>query len=289
MYQATVLRIKNVRPHPNADRVLLATCQGNQVVVGINTQEDDIGVYFPSDGVLSDDFCKNNNLFRHSELNKDPEAKPGMFDTNCRVRAQKFRQEKSDGFFVSLDHFDYLSKNERGFLVEGLQFTHLGKTEICSKFLNKETLRVLRERQLKKTRTAKTSTMFKEHFDTSHFGANVHKFGKGQYIIITEKLHGCVTGDTIIDTLELGKIKIKEIVENRLDVRIKAMDTNTNEIVYVPIDNYYFLANDGEWYEIELEDGKKITITGNNPVWLPDLNCYRRVDELDGGEYLLIN
>ena len=41
--------------------------------------------------------------------------------------------------------------------------------------------------------------------------------------------------------------------------------------------------------EIELEDGTKLTITGNNPVWLPTLNCYRRVDELKQGDYVLMS
>lgn len=49
------------------------------------------------------------------------------------------------------------------------------------------------------------------------------------------------------------------------------------------------IPEDGEWYEIELEDGRKITITGNNPVWIPELNAYRRVDELNGDEFLLID
>lgn len=190
MYQATVLRIKNVRAHPNADRVLLATCHGNQVVVGMDTKENDLGVYFPSDGVLSQEFCRQNNLYRHAELNKDPEAKPGMFDDNGRVRAQKFRGEISDGFFVSLRYFSFLKKSEQELLKEGFEFTELGKTEICSKYINKETARILRESKGKKVKTAKSSVMFKEHFDTSHFGANLHKFGPKQWIIITEKLHG---------------------------------------------------------------------------------------------------
>lgn len=219
MYQATVLRIKNIRTHPNADRVLLATCEGNQVVVGIDTKEGDLGVYFPSDGVLSEDFCRSNNLFRKPELNKDPGAKPGMFDINCRVKAQKFRQEKSDGFFVPLTHFDYLSKSERALLVEGFQFTHLGKTEICSKFLNKATLHALRERQLKKSRTAKTSTMFKEHFDTSHFGAKTHLFGRGQYITITEKLHG--TSFRVGHVLVNKKLRWIDRVAMKLGIDVK--------------------------------------------------------------------
>jgi len=190
MYQASVLKIKNVRVHTNADKVLLGTCQGNQVVVGLDTKEDDLGVYFPSDGVLSAEFCKNNNLYRHPELNKNPDAKPGMFDSNGRVRAQKFRGEISDGFFVPFSYFSFLKRSEQELLKEGFDFDTLGKTEICSKYINKETARILRETKAKKTKTAKSSVMFKEHFDTSHFGANVHKFGKGQWLIETEKVHG---------------------------------------------------------------------------------------------------
>lgn len=32
--------------------------------------------------------------------------------------------------------------------------------------------------------------MFKEHFDTAHFGKNIHDYREGQHIIVTEKLHG---------------------------------------------------------------------------------------------------
>ena len=49
-YKAIVTRLSNVRPHPNADRVKLATCHGNQVVIGLDSNEGDLGVYFPSDG-----------------------------------------------------------------------------------------------------------------------------------------------------------------------------------------------------------------------------------------------
>jgi RNA ligase (TIGR02306 family) len=187
-YQATVVRIKNVRQHPNADRVQLATCHGNQVVIGLDVKEDDLGVYFPSDGVLSNEFCKANNLYRKSEFNADPDAKPGMFDENRRVRAQKFRGEISDGFWVPLHYFGFIQVT--GLDVEGFEFEEWKGVPICSKYVNPATLKIARENQGKKTRTAKTSIMFKEHFDTAQFGKCLHEFEFGQHLIITEKLHG---------------------------------------------------------------------------------------------------
>lgn len=285
-YKAVVTKLTNVRSHSNADKVQLATCHGNQVVIGLNHTEDELGIYFPSDGQLSQGFCAANNLFRKPEMNSDPEAKPGMFDENRRVRAQRFRGEISDGFWVPLSNLDFIGGIS---LIEGFEFDELNGIQICEKYINQATIKAARENQGKKTRTAKTSVMFKEHFDTAHFGKCLHEFDYGQTLIITEKLHGCVKWDTIVDTLENGPMQIKEIVDKKLNVKIKAFDTTSNEIVYVPIDDYYTIQDEGDWYEIELEDGSIIQITGNNPVWLPELGVYRKVEDLEGNEKLLVD
>lgn len=187
-YKAIVTRLTNVRPHPNADRVKLATCHGNQVVIGLDSKEGDLGVYFPSDGQLSHEFCHANNLYREASMNKFPEDKGGMFDANRRVRAQRFRGEISDGFWVPLHNFGFIQVT--GLDVEGFEFDEWQGVPICSKYINPATIKIARENQGKKARTAKTSVMFKEHFDTEHFGKNLNAFEFGQTIIVTEKLHG---------------------------------------------------------------------------------------------------
>ncbi len=187
-YNAIVTRLTNVRPHPNADKVQLATCHGNQVVIGLDSLEGHLGVYFPSDGQLSDEFCKANNLYRDAELNARKDEKGGMFDANRRVRAQKFRGEISDGFWVPLHYFGFIMVT--GLDVEGFEFDEWKGVPICNKYVNPNTAKIARENQGKKTRVSRSSVMFKEHFDTGHFGKSIHEFEKGQHIIITEKLHG---------------------------------------------------------------------------------------------------
>jgi len=177
-----------VRPHSNADKVQLATCHGNQVVIGLDSLEGHLGVYFPSDGQLSDEFCKANNLYRDAELNARKDEKGGMFDANRRVRAQKFRGEISDGFWVPLHYFGFIMVT--GLDVEGFEFDEWKGVPICNKYVNPNTAKIARENQGKKTRVSRSSVMFKEHFDTGHFGKNIHEFEKGQHIVITEKLHG---------------------------------------------------------------------------------------------------
>ena len=188
MYKATVLRIKNVRPHPNADRVQLATCHGNQVVVGLDAEEGHMGVYFPCDGQLSHEFCHANNLYRIADLNKFPKEKGGMFDANRRVRAQKFRGEISDGFWVPLHQFGFIQVS--GLDVEGFEFDEWCGVHICNKYINPNTIVASQQNKNKKEKAAKTSVMFKEHFDTEHFGKYLHEFNTNEQIVITEKLHG---------------------------------------------------------------------------------------------------
>ena len=199
MYKAIVTRLKNVRPHSNADKVQLATCHGNQVVIGLDHKEDEIGVYFPSDGQLSHEFCRANDLYRDPLLNAHPKEKPGMFDENRRVRAQKFRKEISDGFWVPLHNFGFIQVS--GLDVEGFEFDEWKGIPICSKYVNPATLKAARENQGKKAKKAKSSIMFKEHFDTAHFGRCLHEFQKGQYLIITEKVHGTSgrIGNVLVD------------------------------------------------------------------------------------------
>ena len=61
-----------------------------QVVVGLNVKEGDLGIYFPTDTCLGKDFAAaNNDLLTY-------------FGKNFRVRTQKFRGEKSEGFWCEI-------------------------------------------------------------------------------------------------------------------------------------------------------------------------------------------
>ena len=50
MYCGYVTTLKNVRQHPNADRMKLADCFGNTVCVGLDAADGEIVIYFPTDG-----------------------------------------------------------------------------------------------------------------------------------------------------------------------------------------------------------------------------------------------
>jgi len=63
-YNAYITRIKNVRKHTNADRLQVGECFSNFIIVGLDTNEGDLGIYFPTDGKLGLEYAKENKLLR---------------------------------------------------------------------------------------------------------------------------------------------------------------------------------------------------------------------------------
>ena len=136
MYQAYITTIKNLRPHPNADRLDLGECFGNTVCVGRwEYAEGDLVVYFPTDGQLSVEFAEKNNLLRKKDA--DGNNIGGYMDPDKRnVTTIRLRGEKSDGLFLPIYCLDYC--------FEGCAAEHLkvGDTidivnghDICTKYI----------------------------------------------------------------------------------------------------------------------------------------------------------
>ena len=194
MYKAYVTILTNVRKHPNADRLLLADCFGNTVCVSTDYSENQIGVYFPTDGQLSVEFAEKNNLVRK----KDDAGNNigGYMDPEKRnVTAIRLRGEKSDGLFLPISclnycyaHGDASIELRAGDVIDGLVNGH----EICCKYIPRSNTRVGRVTEGNRTRkkSVPTAPLFKEHVDTEQLAYNLGAFKPGDYIEITLKMHG---------------------------------------------------------------------------------------------------
>ena len=134
-YSATIVKIENLRPHENADRLVCVNLFGNNVIVSKDTQIDDIGLFFPVESQLSEAFAIASDLIRRKDENG--KSAGGMFDSNRRVRAQKFRGENSCGFFIPLDSLNktFESVGKKCPTVEiGQEFEELDGIPICKKY-----------------------------------------------------------------------------------------------------------------------------------------------------------
>lgn len=190
-YCGYVTTLKNVRPHSNADRMKLADCFGNTICVGIDAAEGEIGVYFPTDGQLSVEYCAKNDLVRRKDENGNPAG--GYLDPEKRnIRAIKLRGEKSDGLFMPLSSFAYTGVNPDEWTV-GTPITVVNGHEICQKYIPyKASKSVAGGAGARVKRRAKRfiAPLFYEHKDTEQLAYNLAAFKPGDEVEITLKMHG---------------------------------------------------------------------------------------------------
>ena len=192
-YCGYVTELKNVRKHNNADRLLLGDCFGNTVCVSLNYTEGQLGVYFPCDGQLSEEFAKANNLLRLKDENGHSIPGGGYMDPDKRnVTAIKLRGEKSDGIFLPLhclESFGDITQLRAGDTIDVFN-----GHEICKKYIPKSNKRNfapsgVNKRTRKRAIIAQVPTFY-EHKDTEQLAYNLDAFKPGDYIEITLKMHG---------------------------------------------------------------------------------------------------
>lgn len=188
-YTAFITRIKNLRPHPNADRLQMGECFGNTVIVSLEYEDNQLGVYFPSDGQVSTAFAEANNLLRKKDENGNNVG--GYMDPDKRnITAIKLRGEKSDGLFLPLKSLETFGDITT--LREGDRIDNFNGHEICCKYVPRRNVRHGHASNGNKTRKKKVdiAPLFTEHADTEQLAYNLGAFKPGDEIEITLKMHG---------------------------------------------------------------------------------------------------
>ena len=186
-----VVRVSELKDHPNADRLKVATFFGNDTCVGIDTAIGEIGIYFPCDLQLSEEFCDANHLCR-----KTVDGKPdtGYLEREKRnVRAIKLRGVKSDGIFMSLSCLEYTGVNFDDIDI-GDTISVVNGHEICKKYIPRGTKQNRQGHPNEGNRTRKRhdpiAPLLAEHADTEQLAYNMGAFKPGDLIEITLKMHG---------------------------------------------------------------------------------------------------
>lgn len=187
-YFGLVTKIQNVRKDPNSDRLYLADCFSEGVIVGPDLKTGDLVLYLPTDGEIERWFGNEFCLFRKNE---DGSVQGGYLENNGHVRAIKLRGNQSSGIVIALDRV-YEKFGDQHWS-DGDKVTTINDKEFCRKYIPK--------RKSNSTYGVKTSYKgrkaegitypeFSMHTDTEQLAYNFDKFREGDRLNMTLKMHG---------------------------------------------------------------------------------------------------
>lgn len=196
--QAIIAKVDEIIEIPGATNVVAAKVLGEICVVSKDTKIGDVGILMPDGLQLSEEYCRENNLFRDKSYNKDTE-KSGFFDANRKVRAQTFLKTRSTAYFASIDSVAYAGKLDTTI---GYTFDKIGDKEICRKYYSKETLERIAKGVKSKQPKKDFSPDFAKHVDTEQFLHNISNIKKGSLVHIHSKRHG--------SSFRVGRVKVAQ-------------------------------------------------------------------------------
>lgn len=219
-YAASIIRVPKPHKLTNSDRLYGITVFGMTAVVNDAWQdkEGDLAVFFPAECQISDAFASHANLYRHSELNADPNE-VGYLEDSRRVRALKLRGNMSNGLIIPLYVLE-MFVGDSGCFNEGDTFDAVGGVEVCRKYRLKEPwVAVSREgKKLAKAFKRVDEKMLPEHIDTDQWLRNEGLVGHGDMLVVTQKLHG--TSVRLANTIVKRKLTFLERIAKRLGAKV---------------------------------------------------------------------
>jgi intein/homing endonuclease len=134
-----------------------------------------------------------------------------------------------------------------------------------------------------------SSTSFVEPMLAKNYDDYRDKMDWEEGVFVQNKYNGCLASDCIIQT-NLGPLTIGDIVNKQIDCEVLSYNTKTKKQEYKKV--LHFMKNHGTndvvWYEVETSSGDKIKLTGCHKVYLPRLQCWRRVDELTPNDVIML-
>lgn len=228
-YLASIQRIENITPIPNADKLVKTTISGYDMIISKDMKVGDLVVYFPCESCICDKFLSANNLFDRSNFERNSNADEvrklielaekqegdaqqetlnkirsmcGFFNSRNRVRILKLRGEYSQGFIAGVSSlvnaFPALADVDFGEMV-GTQFNEINGEKFCWKYVpatkghacphQSQSHWKRRMKNLRKFDRIIPGT-FAFHYDTTMLAEHIHELSPDDTVTISVKVHG---------------------------------------------------------------------------------------------------
>lgn len=284
-YFALVTKLHNYRKDENSDKLWLADCYGEGVIVGPDMSEDELVLYMPTDGRLERWFGNDFSLFRKNE---DGTSQGGYVDDNGHIKAVKLRGNQSSGIVmrVSAIYEKYGDQHWR----EDMEVTQINGKTFVEKYIPKprHIAQVSSGRRKQRGNPRVSYPEFDMHIDTAQLAYNLAQFHEGDTINLSVKMHGCFIKGTKI---RMANNKLKAIESIKVGDKVLGYDISTGKIVPTTVLNTFKNAPSSKWNELKFsreyirgdKRGTQIS-TYNHKYWVEEKKAWIEACNLKVGD-----
>lgn len=282
---ASIQKVLDVQPINGADKIVCISVLGWKLIAKVDEFKiGDLCVYIEIDSLLP----KDNPVFSFMERYK------------YRVKSIKMRGQISQGLALPLSMFPDIGKPK-----EGMDLTDVLKIEKYEKEEEQDPVPpknvwykpLMKYSMFRKVIlpliSKKASGGFPSHIISKSDETRIQSMPwmfetyKDAIFVATEKCEGCLSEETIISTPS-GPMKIKDICENKKRIDVYSLNLDNFQIEQQKVTKFSIQENNNDWYEIITESGKKLILTGEHRIFLPELMCWRRVDEISENDIVIL-
>ena len=197
-YYAIVTKLSNLHKDENSNTLYLANAVGDGVIVNDTFTEDELVLYFPTDGKMRRAFGDAFTLFRKNE---DGTKQGGYLDDNGHIKAIKLRGNRSSGIVLHVSTVyekfgdQHWKENDLVDSVNGIK--------IVEKYV--PAIKVYNGQRRTSTKGKKAEKVvypdFEMHKDTEQLIYHYGDFKVGDRVQMTLKMHGTSQRSGIFDAI----------------------------------------------------------------------------------------
>lgn len=271
----SIEQVNEVKPHPNADRLDIIQVLGYQVVTGRGSfKVGDMVTYFPPDILLPPLRARALGVINYLKFAIFP---GDVKKTQCRVGAARLRGIPSHGFCASTTTCD-------SEVVAGVEIG----TDVTDLFGAQKYIAPVR---IGAGDAAAELPAFHAYTNIENIQRYPNAFWSGDRVIITEKIHGCLTSQQRVTMADGSKKKISKV-----EVDDQILGSKHGQICTATVTKTFKNGHAHKWLNIKttrinVDRGSSfssITCTPEHKFWSPTLNDYVIADNLSVGDSVLM-
>lgn len=113
-------------------------------------------------------------------------------------------------------------------------------------------------------------------YDIENFKKYPEVLVKGEEVIMTEKIHGCVSPDTLVMLPNGEEVPIEDVINNDAITHVMSYDVETEKFKTKAITAKFRRPNveNKRWVQLTFESGRVLKITEDHPVFSNERNAY---------------